>query len=93
MQQDHPLFQQIIFACRLENALGDGFCHDAFNIKECGYDNGDCCLDTVYTNACSECECLEQNKAPLFTRVGNCPPELAVLVGDGNCDDETNFPM
>ena len=74
--------------------MGDGFCHDVFNVEECSYDGGDCCSRVVYTNACKECKCLnpEINKPTTELKVAVCPEELNWLVGDGQCDDETNNP-
>ena len=38
--------------------MGDGYCDDATNNIECNYDGGDCCLDPVNTQYCSECQCI-----------------------------------
>ena len=32
--------------------IGDGLCHAAANIPECGYDGGDCCVSTCVGAAC-----------------------------------------
>ena len=40
--------------------MGDGYCDDATNNIECNYDGGDCCLDPVNTQYCSECQCLSE---------------------------------
>ena len=37
--------------------IGDGYCDDATNNAECGYDGGDCCGDDVNTEYCNECIC------------------------------------
>jgi len=42
--------------------IGDGYCDDINNTLECTYDGGDCCGDTVNTQYCSECQCLEGGK-------------------------------
>ena len=39
--------------------VGDGYCDDVTNIIECNYDGGDCCLDPVNTQYCSECQCID----------------------------------
>ena len=45
--------------------IGDGFCDDETNNVDCGFDGGDCCLDSVVTNFCSECECLEGSEGTI----------------------------
>ena len=32
---------------------------------ECNYDGGDCCLDPVNTQYCSECQCLDGGSTPV----------------------------
>ena len=44
--------------------VGDGICDDESNHIDCGFDGGDCCLHSVVTEFCSECQCLNW---PLFT--------------------------
>ena len=40
--------------------LGDGFCDDDANNKECNFDNGDCCVsDESSFRFCTDCECKE----------------------------------
>ena len=39
--------------------LGDGVCHDESNIRECGFDHGDCCLLPLNTDYCTNCSCSE----------------------------------
>ena len=39
--------------------VGDGYCDDETNIVDCGYDGGDCCLDSIMTDYCTECQCHE----------------------------------
>ena len=39
--------------------MGDGYCDDVTNNIECNYDGGDCCLDPVNTQYCSECQCID----------------------------------
>ena len=38
--------------------IGDGYCDDSNNNKECDYDGGDCCGDNVNTDYCNDCQCL-----------------------------------
>ena len=39
--------------------VGDGYCDDETNIIDCGYDGGDCCLDSIMTDYCTQCQCYE----------------------------------
>ena len=39
--------------------VADGYCDDVTNNAECNYDGGDCCLDPVNTQYCSECICID----------------------------------
>ena len=39
--------------------IGDNFCDDVTNNEECQWDGGDCCLDTVLTDYCDDCACLD----------------------------------
>ena len=43
----------------LYSKVGDGICHDEFNVYECMYDGGDCCLFTVDTSECTLCYCVQ----------------------------------
>ena len=38
---------------------GDGYCDDDLNNENCEYDDGDCCLENVNTQFCTDCECKE----------------------------------
>ena len=64
--------------------IGDGFCDDWFNWEMCGFDGGDCCLLDKRVNYCTDCFCLQENKAPF----PNCTFEKSL--GDGICDDFAN---
>ena len=48
-----------MLGCTNSAWVGDGYCDDVTNNMECNYDGGDCCLDPVNTNYCSECQCLD----------------------------------
>ena len=63
--------------------IGDGYCHDEMNNATYSYDGGDCCGSCVVTKRCSECACLGQ----VTDNTGITNP----LVGDGFCNDETNY--
>ena len=36
---------------------GDGYCDDRENNADCDFDGGDCCLNPVNNQFCSECWC------------------------------------
>ena len=38
--------------------IGNGYCDDDNNNKECKYDGGDCCGYCISTEFCTICECL-----------------------------------
>ena len=48
-----------LLGCTNPAWVGDGYCDDVTNNMECNYDGGDCCLDPVNTQYCSECQCLD----------------------------------
>ena len=37
--------------------IGDGYCDDSTNIKECNYDGGDCCSKNSWYLYCEDCIC------------------------------------
>ena len=39
--------------------VGDKECDDVTNNEECNYDGGDCCMDNVNTDHCTECICKQ----------------------------------
>ena len=39
--------------------IGDGYCHDEYNIQECGYDGGDCCGSENVYEFCTLCKCIQ----------------------------------
>ena len=45
----------------LENWIGDIFCDDANNYKECNWDGGDCCGEYVINGYCEFCQCHDLN--------------------------------
>ena len=63
--------------------MSNGYCNDATNTVECGFDGGDCCLSIVNTDNCTECICHLQE---------TCAIGIHPLVGDGICHDGTNNP-
>ena len=63
--------------------VGDGVCNDESNTPVCNYDGGDCCLNVINIDHCSECICYLEK----FCATGFLPPS----VGDGYCNDDTNI--
>ena len=39
--------------------IGDKECDDVTNNAECNFDGGDCCMDVVSTEYCTECICKQ----------------------------------
>lgn len=39
-----------------------GYCDDRSNVKECNYDNGDCCLPNIKSSFCEYCICHSDGK-------------------------------
>ena len=37
--------------------IGDGYCDDENNNDDCNFDGGDCCLDEIIADYCTECVC------------------------------------
>jgi hypothetical protein len=63
--------------------MGDGFCDDDNNNKECEFDLGDCCnnVNINWNQYCSICECLNEND------VVDCKYPV---IGNGICNDKNN---
>ena len=68
--------------CDLIKLVGDGVCNDETNTANCNFDGGDCCLNVINKEYCSECTCFLKE----FCGTGFHP-----LVGDGFCNEETNI--
>ena len=47
-----------------QDSIGDGYCDDALNNKDCNYDGEDCCGSNVNTQFCSKCQCLGYKATP-----------------------------
>ena len=49
--------------CNYLNWVGNGFCDDPVNTKECQFDGGDCCpintSDTSWNKYCNDCICKQ----------------------------------
>ena len=71
----------IIEGCKYLELVGDGYCHDENNKRQCDFDGGDCCYSNISTAFCSDCKCLTGDKGVEINRP---------LIGDGYCHDETN---
>ena len=74
--------QEMCDAGIIPSSIGDGFCNDETNNKECNYDGGDCCSSTVNSDKCSNCTCYWEETCA----AGIFPSS----VGDGYCNDESN---
>ena len=61
--------------------MGDGFCNDEANNRDCNFDGGDCCGSCINKDFCVNCSCIGDI-------IGNGIPNA--VVGDGICNDETN---
>ena len=64
--------------------IGNGYCDDDNNNKQCKYDGGDCCGFCINTEHCTNCECL------LDEREYNAVGPMAIWIGNGFCDDALN---
>ena len=57
------IFLTLVAVCDPANEwrIGDNFCEDITNTKECNYDGGDCCNPNAYylESFCTDCKCLE----------------------------------
>ena len=71
----------IVLGCDNIPLVGDGVCNDESNTPVCNYDGGDCCLNVINIDHCSECICFF---------VEFCATGFHPSVGDGFCNDETN---
>ena len=40
--------------------IGDGVCNDHLNHARCHFDEGDCCIASVNTSACTICQCFDE---------------------------------
>ena len=56
--------------CEEADWVGDGYCDDGNNHKDCNYDGGDCCGPEVDKKYCADCICHEdmENNATFQTR-------------------------
>ena len=64
--------------------IGNAFCDDANNNKECNYDGGDCCGLCKSTEYCTICECL------LDEGEYHVAGTLSTSILNGNCDHALN---
>ena len=77
--------QNIIFSgvdCSPTHAfwVGDGYYDDVTNNELCDFDGGDCCLENVLIDYCTECLCLDSGSVN------------ATGVSGGNISIETTMP-
>ena len=79
--------------CANARWVGDGNCDDITNILICNYDGGDCCIEAIITDYCSECRCFEEvesTTATATTTIALLSCNSEDLINDGYCDDITN---
>ena len=64
--------------------VGDGFCDDINNNRECYYDNGDCCGCDVQIQYCIDCTCQKtackylSSIIIIFNKSNNCHPKMLI---------------
>ena len=58
--------------------IGNGYCDDENNNKECNYDGDDCCGELVNTEHCTFCECHLNHG--MCNKVGNKLPFFHFLM-------------
>ena len=68
--------------------IGDGYCDDVLNNLDCGFDEGDCCLNNTITLFCTICKCYDDTPK----EYDSCMVDAVPLIGDGYCDDYLNNP-
>ena len=87
--------------------IGDGYCDDQNNVEGCQFDGGDCCIQPLVTDYCTECECHSK-----FVIIDYCNCKIKITssinisfnlfsvgnpicidawIGDGICDDQNNI--
>ncbi len=75
-------YHSIVLGCGNATLVGDGFCNDETNTPVCNYDGGDCCLNVINNDHCSECTCYIEE---------TCASGFHPSPGAGFCNDETNI--
>ena len=60
------IFSNETLACPKPFWVADGYCDDETNTIGCGYDGGDCCMESVSTEYCIECQCYETGYYIIF---------------------------
>ena len=54
--------------CECLEWVGDGYCDDGNNNKECSYDGGDCCGSNINKRFCTACQCLGGEATGIFCK-------------------------
>ena len=49
----------VLLDCAYVELVGNGYCNDETNNEGCNFDGGDCCLNCINTDQCSDCVCYE----------------------------------
>ena len=76
--------------------MGDNYCDDINNNRDCTYDGGDCCGANVQTDYCLACLCLEGGGGESGgTTTSSITTSTSAAcnqgwIGDGFCDDINN---
>ncbi len=52
--------------CSEPNFISDDICDDLTNNEQCGFDGGDCCIQSPNCNYCQECTCQLLEKRNCF---------------------------
>ena len=74
--------------------MGDGYCDDVTNNEVCSFDGGDCCLENVIIDYCTECLCLDSGSVttPVGTTTTTTSPTTTATTTtvEGGIDSDTN---
>ena len=68
--------------CDQPQLIGNGYCNDETNNKECNYDGGDCCGSCINNDYCKSCNCIDEK----FWGIKGSN----ALLGDGTCNKKYN---
>ncbi len=90
------IFPQELDEQVVQDLLGNGICQDIFNIPECGYDHGDCCLANPLCGGldCFACLChvTEESYCNCDGQESYSYKLLEGHIGSGQCNGALNHP-